>query len=256
MLPFIFLSGYSIPTYILMGVIAYFVSSFFIVLDRKNYKICLVDSIMLCIITFFAGILGAKAFHLVGEIVKKQNIFTIDYWNNHSFLSGFVWYGGVIAALLFIVLYCKVRRLDINGVLDLMTFFALTFDAIGRIGCLLSGCCYGVEIDWGIPIYGINRFPSPLFESALCVVILLNIRIWKIYLKNKGMIFSFYLLSYAIGRFILEFLRGDITRGRIGIFSTSQWISIVIICAFVFYGLNKKLIKSKCRNSSIKDGCI
>ena len=253
MLPFINCGNYNISSYILMGIIAHIVSTCFLSFYRKKYKVSLYDALFLCTITFFSGIIGAKLFHLVGEIIKKQNIFSANYWNNHSILSGFVWYGGVVGAFLFILLYCKLRKLEIHNILDFMSFFALIFDAVGRIGCLLSGCCYGVEVEWGIKINGICRFPVPIFESALCLVILLNIIIWEKELKKKGAVFSLYLILYSIGRFILEFFRGDAERGFLGCFSTSQWISLVIVCIFIFYITHKQSIKYGFRKNPHKN---
>ena len=50
-----------------------------------------------------------------------------------------------------------------------------------------------------------------------------------------GKLLPFYFISYGIIRFSLEFLRGDEIRGRWLIFSTSQWISIVLIIAGIIW---------------------
>ena len=47
-------------------------------------------------------------------------------------------------------------------------------------------------------------------------------------LKKRGQILSLYLILYAIGRFAVEFLRND-HRGAVGVFSTSQFISLFIV---------------------------
>jgi phosphatidylglycerol:prolipoprotein diacylglycerol transferase len=47
--------------------------------------------------------------------------------------------------------------------------------------------------------------------------------------ENSKPLFGFYLIYYAIIRFILEFLRGDMERGGIWVLSTSQIISIVVL---------------------------
>ena len=49
-------------------------------------------------------------------------------------------------------------------------------------------------------------------------------------LKTKGQLAGCYLVFYSIGRFVLEFFRGDLIRGNVGSLSTSQFISI-FICA-------------------------
>ena len=44
--------------------------------------------------------------------------------------------------------------------------------------------------------------------------------------KEDGQVTACYLIFYSIGRFVIEFFRGDIIRGSVGILSTSQFISI------------------------------
>lgn len=44
--------------------------------------------------------------------------------------------------------------------------------------------------------------------------------------KADGQVTACYLIFYSVGRFVIEFFRGDIIRGSVGILSTSQFISI------------------------------
>jgi len=37
---------------------------------------------------------------------------------------------------------------------------------------------------------------------------------------------------YSLGRFLLEYLRGDMDRGFWGPFSTSQWLSLLVLLVF------------------------
>jgi phosphatidylglycerol:prolipoprotein diacylglycerol transferase len=82
----------------------------------------------------------------------------------------------------------------------------------------------------GVPL-GIPLHPSQLYESLGTFLLLL----WLLrILKNRrfeGQVFSSYLIAYAILRFSLEFLRGDVARGTVfgGTLSTSQFIAIVVV---------------------------
>ncbi len=110
----------------------------------------------------------------------------------------------------------------------------------GRIGCFLAGCCYGKETDmpWGIVFHeskyapnGIRLLPTQLISSGLDFL-LFFVLVW--YAKRKkgdGQIGGLYLILYSIGRFILEFYRGDLIRGNVGALSTSQFISIFTVAA-------------------------
>jgi len=185
-------------------------------------------------LTLIGGVLGAKIFHIVGSAIKDEvsgRFWEAQFWRSFSLTSGFVWYGGVIGAFLFLLIYAKIRKIPLLKITDLMTPFALLFDAIARFGCLFAGCCYGVRAPWGIKLHGVTRFPSPLFESALCLIILAIILIWKPERKRPGILLPLFLVTYSAGRFVLEFFRGDSSRGAFLFFSTSQWLALLVFLA-------------------------
>jgi len=113
---------------------------------------------------------------------------------------------------------------------------------IGRLGCLLAGCCYGKQttVAWAItftsPVaqdnagtpLGVPLHPTQLYEAgaeALILALLLSTERKGRYFAGRT--FWLYMLLYAISRFIIEFFRGD-ERGAVGMFSTSQFISILL----------------------------
>ena len=109
--------------------------------------------------------------------------------------------------------------------------------AFGRIGCFFAGCCYGKETHshFGIAFpehslapAGIPLVPTQLISSLgdFCIFLVL----FKLYndKKLRPQTAAWYLILYSIGRFMIEFLRGDVERGFIGILSTSQFISIFV----------------------------
>ena len=129
---------------------------------------------------------------------------------------------------------------------------------IGRIGCLLAGCCYGKETDSFLSITfqnsdfapnGVTLIPTQIYASLLDFLhfgILLFIARRK---KADGEVAACYLLFYSAGRFILEFFRGDLIRGSVGILSTSQFISIFtgiggLVMLLWVLGRNKKQKKA------------
>ena len=83
--------------------------------------------------------------------------------------------------------------------------------AVGRIGCLLHGCCYGTPttLPWAVNIAEGMRHPTPIYESVLLVA--LSGWLWSIRTKPRpaGHLFRRYLVGYALIRFGLETVRGD-----------------------------------------------
>jgi phosphatidylglycerol:prolipoprotein diacylglycerol transferase len=82
--------------------------------------------------------------------------------------------------------------------------------AIGRVGCLLHGCCRGTPYDgWCSITYadGVHRHPAPAYE----IVFLLATGALFMYLVRRrllsGRLFSLYLVLYGTFRFGSEYVR-------------------------------------------------
>lgn len=194
------------------------------------------------------GLIGAKVLYwltILGDIMKNPSILLED------FSSGFVIYGGIIGGLAAVLVYSKRRKLNFLPGLDVvMTSLALG-QGFGRIGCLLAGCCYGVETHgWFTVTFhnsvfapnGVALVPTQVIASALDF--LNYFALSAIYKKRKvpGTVTACYLLFYSTGRFILEFFRGDLIRGEVGVLSTSQFISLLVALAgaIMLVRLNQK----------------
>ena len=157
--------------------------------------------------------------------------------------DGMVFYGGLLGGILGICLVAIKYQLPVLALLDYYCPFFAFLHGTGRIGCLLGGCCYGMEYHGIFSItYPENsmttlisntpRFPTPILES-LGLFILLGFLILMQFQKRKrhfshGIPCSIYLIFYTMLRFVLEFTRGDDIRGNWGFLTPSQWISLVL----------------------------
>jgi phosphatidylglycerol:prolipoprotein diacylglycerol transferase len=179
------------------------------------------------------GILGAKLLYYItqiNEIIADPKVL-LDVSN------GFVVYGGIIGGILAGFLFCKKKKLPFLKYFDLVMPSIALAQGFGRIGCVFAGCCYGEETNSAFHIifqesaYAPNNLqliPTQPIASLLdflhfFVLIFLAKRV-----KADGQIAGFYLIFYSAGRFILEFFRGDLVRGSVGILSTSQFIAIFL----------------------------
>ncbi|MBQ1489267.1 MAG: prolipoprotein diacylglyceryl transferase [Lachnospiraceae bacterium] len=151
--------------------------------------------------------------------------------------GGFVVYGGIILALIVGAVYFTLKKKDPLIVMDLIMPEVSIAQGFGRIGCFLAGCCYGRITDsvFGVVFpegslapAGVKLIPTQLIISAGNFLIAGILLIAATKLKKRGQILSLYLILYAIGRFAVEFLRND-HRGAVGVFSTSQFISLFIV---------------------------
>lgn len=197
---------------------------------------------------------------VLGGFASAKILFWITEWkemirNPLEILSsdGFVVYGGIIGGILAGWIYCKVKKLNFLTYFDLMMPSIALAQGFGRIGCFLAGCCYGKETYGRLSVIFTNSdyapnniplIPTQIYSSILDFLhffLLLYIARHK---KAEGEVAACYLIFYSVGRFVLEFFRGDLERGSIGVLSTSQFISIFTgIVGMVMLGVIKKRTK-------------
>ena len=236
------------------------------------YGLCIaVGLIAMCIVAVILGkksgisiedIVFGELFTVIGAFIGAHLLYGITYipkmietlkpyfeegWDTHYFfdivffyMSGMVYYGGLILGIVFALLYCKMRKLDFSKFSDCFAVGIPLFHAIARIGCFCAGNCYGIKSSFGfVEADGISRFPVQLLESGINIAIFVVLLI--LFRKGimKGQLLYAYLIVYGVCRFFLEFLRGDETRGFLLFLSTSQWISLILI-AFALYKIMSK----------------
>ncbi|HIV94142.1 prolipoprotein diacylglyceryl transferase [Drancourtella massiliensis] len=196
------------------------------------------------------GLLGAKVLYyltILDRVIKDPGVILDE-------MEGFVVYGGIIGGVLAGYVVCRIKKEKFWQYFDLIAPAIALAQGFGRIGCLLAGCCYGKETDSPLSITfhtsdfapnDVALIPTQIYSSILdflnCIVLCLIAR----YAKKERTVSGCYLIFYSTGRFILEFFRGDLERGSVGVLSTSQFISIfifVIGAAILFTGKKKALV--------------
>lgn len=98
--------------------------------------------------------------------------------------------------------------------------------ALGRVGCFLGGCCYGRPLEH--PAFGLTTHPAQLYEAALDFGVAATLFAIRKQPRAPGLLFRYYLLSYAAIRFVMDFFRGD-EKEVLGPLSYAQWF--VLACA-------------------------
>ena len=151
--------------------------------------------------------------------------------------AGFVFYGGLYGILSAVWLYAKLAGCQFALLARAYLPIVPLIHGFGRLGCFCVGCCYGKPSErLGIAFAhseiapnGVPLLPVQLIEAAL--VFGLFFLLWQ--MSRRGMdgrrMLGWYLLVYSVGRFVLEFFRGDTYRGFIGILSVSQVIALLSI---------------------------
>jgi phosphatidylglycerol:prolipoprotein diacylglycerol transferase len=157
--------------------------------------------------------------------------------------SGGVFYGGLIVAVTVALLYIRRIGLPLWTTCDVFAPGIALGHVVGRLGCFFAGCCYGkpTTVPWAITFtnpyaaanvgtpLNIPLHPTQLYEAgAEALILVLLLATESRGRRFPGRTFWLYMLMYAISRYIIEMFRGD-PRGTVFIFSTSQFISVLLV---------------------------
>lgn len=216
MYPILFeLGPVKIYTYGLLVASAFLVSTYLVKREARREGISQDIILNLCLGLVIFGILGARLLYIL------QNLkFYLAYPGQILMLhkGGLSFFGGLILAIIFAVIFLKRARLSVLHTFDLVSPYLALAQAIGRIGCFFNGCCYGRL-----------GHPVQLYAAFNLLLIFIILRVFQAKQRAfAGKIFLLYCLLYSISRFFMEFLRGDNLPVMAGL-TIHQLISIGII---------------------------
>lgn len=259
MLPNFFIGEKEISAYMIMAIIGYFAAGLYACWSfrrRGRSEDEMISFFLLMTIGVLIGgpfVYGITNFPLLVKLIKLT--FTGGFFSISEFLGacsvvfgGSVFYGGLLGGMAAGAILIRRRKLSGKLYTDTLAPCIPLFHVFGRLGCFLSGCCFGVESPVGFVYHyspiamanGVRRFPVQLVEASvnLCIFLILH-RLWQKE-KAEGRLLRLYLLMYAPCRFVLEFFRGDTYRGFLFSLSTSQIISILILLGVLVYTIFEK----------------
>lgn len=197
--------------------------------EKKNFapeKI-----IDLGLVVLLAAIVGARLTYVLLNI-NQYLIAPLEIIKIHH--GGMVFYGGLVAGLLagwFLIRHWGLNFFEVGD--TVLPYVALA-QSIGRIGCLLNGCCYGrptnLIIGICLPHHNQSLHPTQIYSSLVLLAIFIILRVLSDKSRRSGLVTLVYFLIYPIARFILEFFRGDVPRFFWGL-TFSQIFSFLIFLA-------------------------
>lgn len=215
------------------------------------------------------GLTSLLTWLMVSAVFGARTAYVLEHWsaefsgNPLAIIrvdqGGLMFYGGLIAAALVLLLYARIYRQHLFQITDVVLAVVPLGHAFGRLGCFMHGCCYGkltqswfgVSFPKDSPAWweqvsavpplltqaaqrSLPVIPTQLIESAANLVLFAVL--FTLYPKRyaaRGFITGCYLICYAVLRFVIEYLRGD-PRMAVGPFSISQTISLGILLLGLF----------------------
>ena len=202
------------------------------------------------------GIIGG----VIGGILGARLYYVIFHWDSYAGdwkmifnirNGGLAVYGGLIGGLLVGSVVCKLRKVRLLPMFDLVSLGFLIGQCIGRWGNFTNHEAFGCNTD---SIFGMTSgkiqswiernytdgsliadqpvHPCFFYESMWCLLgfLLLHI-ISKKWRKFDGQIFLMYVIWYGSGRFFIERLRTDSLYA--GTLKISQVVAVISVAAAV-----------------------
>jgi len=248
-IPILFhLGSFNIYTYGVVIVIAILTALFFILKKAKKEGIKEEHIYNLVLSIIIGSLVLGRLFYFfanISEFSSFMDVFAI--WR-----GGFFGIGTIIGGLLGALLYTKKSKLNFTQVMNLIApYIALAF-AIGRIGCFLRGCCFGLPttLPWGIVysenslagvagLAGVPLHPTQLYHFlSNFIIFLILLKVNR--LKKPKQTFLLFLLLFSLQRILIDFIRYYPEKYYVSSFTVFQiaYFSIFIFAAIL---LLKKL---------------
>ena len=189
------------------------------------------------------NVMAAALWAIPMGIIVSRLIHVVDkydyYFHNPGDILGFdglTIYGAILGGLLGGWIYCRLRRLSFAPLADLAAPGIILAQAIGRVGCILNGCCYGkpTSLPWGFiypRVSGEPVHPTQLYELLGDLIIFaLLFWVFRGRLRPSGSLLAMYLALYSALTFTVRFWRGD-TEQFLGSLQEGQLIAILVFIA-------------------------
>jgi len=243
-------------SYGLMMAVAFFVSISWGARRAPRYHISAQFMENLSWVIIIAGVVGGRAGYLLIE-ESASDFFSLKFFE--FWKGGMVYYGGLILVAITGWFYCRKEKASFFDVVDIVAPCLALGHAIGRLGCLLAGCCYGKVCEWPWAItftdprslapLNIRIHPTQLYELLGNLMIVGILILIERFPRFRGQIFAIYLVLYGVLRGTVEIYRGDTERGFVdfnGLYpnewlSTSTFISIAMfVVAALIFVFNRK----------------
>lgn len=189
-----------------------------------------------------SGIIGSRIVYVLMDIpyymAHPLDIFKL--WQ-----GGLVFSGGLLGAVIAGFFYIRKHGFGLWQMGDIWAPSIAIGQAIGRIGCFMAGCCYGMPTDmpWGVTFtdpkcivpyeyYNIPLHPTQLYSSFSNFLIFIILLIISAKKKYTGQVFLWFLILHSTARLLIEKFRGDDRGMFLGTnWTMTQFIAIMLLLA-------------------------
>lgn len=189
------------------------------------------------LLTALSGILGSRLVYVALDwgSFAAEPLRAFYFWE-----GGLSFHGGVIGGGVAVAFLAKRKGLPFLRLADVLAPAVALAYAVGRIGCFLGGCCYGVPTDlpWACSfqepfnpaVHTPPSHPTQLYASLANLLIAALLARMQKTPHRTGTVFWAYVALYGVYRFVVEFWRIGATSTVLALgLSDAQWVSIAMV---------------------------
>jgi phosphatidylglycerol:prolipoprotein diacylglycerol transferase len=234
MLPVLFKIGnFPVHSFGVVMVIAFFAALMLIRSRAGRYGLTPTQVSDVSFWTLIGGVLGARAMFIIQELPyylkNTDELFSLQF-------KGLTSFGGLFVGAAVVAVWARRNNVPFRTIGDLFAPGFLLGHIIGRVGCLLNGCCFGgacpPSTPWGIHVEGSNllHHPAQIYDSLMNLAAL-GFLLWFERRKNHavGQVAGLMFVLHGLARFIYEFWRaGTVAQVARGEASSTYWGSLPI----------------------------
>lgn len=216
----------------------------------------------LSVYLILAGVVGSRLLYVVFHLDEYNNLLDVfALWQGGATL-----YGGFLLAIFAAYVFARKKDIDFLTLSDILSPSLALGIMLTRVGCYLSGCCFGKEtsLPWGVvfppdsPAGAYERqiagdvgaiaalHPTQLYAAFYGLVIFLVLMLSEKKLAKRGATFGALLVFYGIFRFTLDFFRYYEQNMKVFLdITVNQLISIALFLLGGYLLLRKTRMETK-----------
>lgn len=222
----------------------------------------------LSVYIILAAVVGSRLLYVVfhlGEFQNPLEVFAL--WQ-----GGATFYGGMLLAIAVSYAYTSRKKLAFLQVADIIAPSIALGLFFTRIGCFMSGCCYGKPTTLAIGVHfppdsaagasaaraameagvsSVALHPTQLYSSFYGIAIFGILMVLEPVLRKRGAMFGALLVLYGIARFVVDFFRYYEANARVFMNLTfNQWISVALLLLGIVLLLRKTTVRNEVRRQT------
>jgi len=252
--------GFMLAVSFLVGI---YISSY----RAKRFGVSPEHILDLSVYVIISGVVGSRLLYVAFHIDEYRNFVDIfALWQGGATL-----YGGFLLAILAGYVFSRKRKLGFLLLGDIISPALALGIALTRVGCFLSGCCFGKQTTcaWGVPfppdspagayerglaamgnVGSVALHPSQLYDSLLGLVTFVLLIALRKRLAKRGAAFGLMLFCYGASRFVVDFTRYYETNMMLtGSINLNQVISVGLVIAGVYLLFRRAQEKTPVRSN-------